>query len=210
MTAEARYAPAAGRASFTPLYDPAMRLTMRERPGGHGSETMSSPASRRGGCVVDLGAGTGTLAIPLARARPDVTVVAVDGDADVLSLAKNKPGAAAVQWCEGLATALPLTDESADRIVMSLLVHHLQLDAKRAALGEAGRVLRPTGRLHIADWGRPQDPLMRATFAAVQLLDGIDNTRDHAAGRVPRSCARPASASRPCCGCARHGAVSSC
>jgi Methyltransferase domain len=47
------------------------------------------------------------------------------------------------------------------------------------------RVLRPTGRLHIADWGRPHGPLMRTAFAALQLLDGVEGTRDHAAGRLP-------------------------
>jgi ubiquinone/menaquinone biosynthesis C-methylase UbiE len=185
MTAEARYVPAAGRAAFTRLYDPVMRLTMRERSWRPRLRDDVLAGLPSGGCVVDVGAGTGTLAIELARARPDVTVIAVDGDADVLNLAKNKPGAATVQWREGLATALPLTDASADRIVMSLLLHHLQLNAKRAALAEARRVLRATGRLQVADWGRPHDPLMRATFAAVQLLDGIDNTRDHAAGRLP-------------------------
>ena len=40
-----------------------------------------------GGYVVDVGAGTGTLAISLAQARPDVTVTAVDGDAEILARA---------------------------------------------------------------------------------------------------------------------------
>lgn len=75
---------------------------------------------------------------------------------------------------------------SADRVVMSLLLHHLGPDAKRAALSEARRVLRPGGRLHIADWGRPADRVMRAAFFALQLIDGFAGTRDHAAGRLPR------------------------
>jgi len=68
---------------------------------------------------------------------------------------------------------------------MSLLLHHLGPDGKPAALTEAHRVLRPGGRLDIADWGRPADPLMRAAFFALQLIDGFDGTRDHAAGRLP-------------------------
>ena len=46
-------------------------------------------------------------------------------------------------------------------------------------------MLRPGGLLHIADWGRPHDPFMRGAFLLLQLLDGFENTRDHAAGRLP-------------------------
>jgi hypothetical protein len=45
--------------------------------------------------------------------------------------------------------------------------------------------LRPDGRLHVADWGRPHDPVMRAGFAGVRPIDGREGTRDHAAGRPP-------------------------
>lgn len=49
---------------------------------------------------------------------------------------------------------------------------------------DARRVLRADGRLHIADWGRPQEPVMRGAFGVLQLMDGIEGTRDHAAGRL--------------------------
>jgi len=68
---------------------------------------------------------------------------------------------------------------------MSLLLHHLGPDAKRSALADARRVLRPGGRLHVADWGRPHDPIMRGAFFVLQAIDGFANTRDHAAGRLP-------------------------
>ncbi|MHB1242982.1 MAG: class I SAM-dependent methyltransferase, partial [Gaiellaceae bacterium] len=67
----------------------------------------------------------------------------------------------------------------------SLLFHHLTLDGKRATLAEARRVLRPGGELHIADWGRPHDPLMRAAFLPVQLLDGFATTADNVRGALP-------------------------
>jgi SAM-dependent methyltransferase len=68
---------------------------------------------------------------------------------------------------------------------MSLLLHHLDADGKRAALAEAHRVLRPGGSLHIADWGKPQDPLVRAGLFTLAIFDGFDGIRDHAAGRLP-------------------------
>jgi SAM-dependent methyltransferase len=183
-TAE-RYVPAAGRAAFTRAYDAILALTMRERrwrPALAEAVLAGLPAAVT---VVDVGAGTGTLAIALAAARPYARVVAVDGDQRIQALARRKRGAERVEWRLGLADRLPLPDGSADRVVMSLLLHHLGPEGKRAALAEARRVLRPGGRLHVADWGRPSGPLMRAAFLALQLVDGFDGTRDHAAGRLP-------------------------
>jgi ubiquinone/menaquinone biosynthesis C-methylase UbiE len=182
---ERRYVPAAGRLGFTRLYDPAMALTMRERmwrPRLQGMVVASLPG---GGTVVDVGAGTGTSAIALATARPDATVVAVDGDEQALALARAKAGGEQVDWCAGMAESLPVEDGGADAVVMSLLLHHLDPAAKGDALGEAARVLRPGGRLHVVDWGKPHDPSMRVGFLLLQVLDGFANTRDHAAGRLP-------------------------
>ncbi len=65
------------------------------------------------------------------------------------------------------------------------MLHHLDWGAKQRALAEMARVLRPGGRLHVADWGRPATPLLRASFFVLQILDGFAVTRDHAAGRIP-------------------------
>jgi ubiquinone/menaquinone biosynthesis C-methylase UbiE len=66
-----------------------------------------------------------------------------------------------VTWRLGLAGALELEDGGADAVVMSLLLHHLEPHAKHRALSDGRRVLRPAGRLHVADWGRPHDPVKR-------------------------------------------------
>jgi ubiquinone/menaquinone biosynthesis C-methylase UbiE len=136
-----------------------------------------------GAPVVDVGCGTGTLAIALAALG--AAVIGVDGDPEVLALARAKPGADAVQWRKGLATPLPLAGATIDRVVMSLLLHHLDAGAKRAALAEAVRVLRPGGRLHVADWGQPRDPLMRGAAWALERVDGPQGLREHLAGDVP-------------------------
>jgi ubiquinone/menaquinone biosynthesis C-methylase UbiE len=162
-----------------------MALTMRERtwrPRLQSIVVASLPAS---GTVVDVGAGTGTSAIALAAARPDAAVVAVDGDEQALAIAQSKAGGKQVDWRAGMAESLPVEDGEADVVVMSLLLHHLEPAAKGDALGEAMRVLRPGGRLHVVDWGKPRDPLMRAGFLLLRALDGFASTRDHAAGRLP-------------------------
>ena len=135
--------------------------------------------------VLDLGCGTGMLAIAIARSSERARVTGIDGDPQILRLARAKAGSDGVTYAEGPADALPFEDASFDRVVTSLLLHHLVPPVKRAALAEARRVLRPGGRLHVADFGRPQDPLMRGLFAGLQVLDGFPNTSDHPAGRIP-------------------------
>jgi ubiquinone/menaquinone biosynthesis C-methylase UbiE len=181
----ARYVPAAGRAGLTRLYDPALALTMRERRFRRLQRERVLGALPQGGTVVDVGCGTGTFAISLAGERPDATIIGVDGDPQILAAARAKAGAERVSWREGLAGELELENGSADAVVMSLLLHHLAPPVKRAALDDARRVLKPGGWLHVADWGRPHDPLMRSSFLLLQVLDGFENTRDHVAGRVP-------------------------
>lgn len=184
--ADDRYVTASGVPGLTRFYDAILAVTMREQlfRGRLTEQVLAGLAP--GALVADVGAGTGTFAIGLAAAAPASQVVAIDGDPEVLALAQAKPGAGAVEWKQGLAGELPLADASCDRVAMSLLLHHLDGEGKRAALAEAHRVLRPGGRLHIADWGRPQDPLMWAGMRTLALVDGWDGIRDHAAGNLPR------------------------
>ena len=178
-----RYVPAAGYRFLTGLYDPVLALTMREKTFRSRLQDDVLAHLPAQGLVADVGCGTGTFAVALSAAGAQV--VGVDGDRDALARATAKPGASRVAWREGMADDLPLDTASADAIVMSLLLHHLEPPGKRAALTEALRVLKPGGRLHIADWGRPRDPVMRVAFLALQFVDGFPGTQPHARGELP-------------------------
>jgi ubiquinone/menaquinone biosynthesis C-methylase UbiE len=178
-----RYVPAAGRRAFTGLYDPVVALTMREATFRGRLRAQLLDGLPPAGAIVDVGCGTGTLAIALAAGG--ATVTGIDGDPEVLAIAEAKPGADAVMWREGSATALPIAGESVDRVVMSLVLHHLGAQERRAALVEAGRVLRPGGRLHVADWGPPRGLAGRAGAWLLSRIDEAQSLREHLAGRVP-------------------------
>lgn len=181
---EPRYVKANGRFLPTSLYDRSIAVTMRE--GAWRPRLVSEVLAGEPEAVLDLGCGSGTLAIALAAAPGAHTVTGIDGDPEILDLARAKSGAEPVEWVEGHANELPFPDASFDRVVTSLLLHHLERPVKRAALKEARRVVRPGGRLHVADFGKSQDPLMRLLFAGLQVFDGFANTADHPAGRLPR------------------------
>lgn len=183
------YIPAGGRVAFlTPLYDRTMALTMREevfRPRLLAQTVAGHPAR-----VLEVGCGTGSFTVRVAAALPEAEVIGLDPDAEVLARARTKDRTGRVEWIEGFASPLPFADESFDRVVASLVLHHLDDDAKHQALREARRVLRPGGRLHIADWGRPSGLLIWCTFTLLRALDGFEATRAHAAGELAQAVER--------------------
>ena len=67
----------------------------------------------------------------LKRAHPDAEVTGMDGDPQVLNIAREKSRGTNIQWDEGLASSLPYPDSVFDRVVTSLVIHHLITDDKR-------------------------------------------------------------------------------
>jgi ubiquinone/menaquinone biosynthesis C-methylase UbiE len=183
MATEQRYLPATGRIPLTSLYDPVIALTTRER--AFRSAVVAAVVAEQPAAVLDVGAGTGTLAIALAKALPAATVSGVDGDAQILARARRKAADTGITFVEGRAEQLPFGDASFDALTTTLMLHHLTTETKQAALDDARRVLRRGGKLVIADWGRPQDHLMAMAFHVVRLLDGYEPTRANAEGRLP-------------------------
>jgi len=84
-----------------------------------------------------------------------------------------------------LSYKLPYSDESFDRVFSTLLFHHLTKDNKIRTLHEVFLVLRSKGEVHVADWGKASNPLMRAMFYMVQILDGFETTSDNVNGLLP-------------------------
>lgn len=179
------YVPAAGRKGYEAAYDLIIATTMRERTfrGSLAGQVLAGAPAGRALEVADIGCGTGTFAIELARAG--ASVQAIDGDPGILARARAKDTEARVTWRLGRADSIPLASDSVDRVVFSLVLHHLSDAVKAAALDEARRVLRPGGRVHIADWGPPRDRLMRFAFRQLQRVDGKANTQSLADGALP-------------------------
>lgn len=102
--------------------------------------------------VLEIGSGTGNLTLHTKRSHPGVDVVGVDPDPLALTRARRKlNGENGIRFDHGYAQKLPYPDGEFDRVLSSLMLHHLDSDAKAAALAEAFRVLRPGGRLHLVD-----------------------------------------------------------
>ena len=178
-----RFVPALGFHRLTALYDPLIRAwgaMSRMR-----SSVIDALDLRPGLRLLELGSGSGRLAIEIKRRHPEVTIDAVDADLSMVTRAKRNAARAGVSisFHEGCMTRLPELG-TFDRIYSTMVFHHLLPAAKQEALTDAKRVLRPDGSFVVADFGRPRDALQLALFSLVQQpLDGYANTAPHRDGR---------------------------
>ena len=185
-TEQRGYLPALRFSALTRIYDPVVALTSRERRFKELLVEQAAPAP--GQRILDLGCGTGTLAIQVKQREPDAEVVGLDADPAMLSQAREKAERAGVELTltEGFSNELPFEGGSFDRVLSTLFFHHLDPEPKRQTAREIARVLRKGGELHVADWGKPSDPVMAVAFLGIRLLDGFDNTADNVHGELPR------------------------
>jgi len=179
------YIPALKYDWLTPLYDPLVRWTLRESTFKR--HLVKQAGIDRGHRVLDLGCGTGTLALLIKSHYPKAEVFGLDADPKVLAVARAKAAKAGliVRLDHGMAFELPYPDASFDRVISSLLFHHLTRENKERTLKEIFRVLRQGGELHVADWGKARNWPMRVAFLLVQMLDGFETTADNVNGLLP-------------------------
>jgi ubiquinone/menaquinone biosynthesis C-methylase UbiE len=180
-----QFVPALRFAAFTRVYDPVVAVTSRET--AFKRRLLEHARIKDGESVLDLACGTGTLAIEIKKDQPKAKVSGIDGDRSILirARAKAKEAGVKIDFQRGLSNDLPYEGRSFDVVVSTLFFHHLTVEAKADTAEEIKRVLRLGGRVLIADWGRPQDPLMRMMFLNVQFLDGFRNTASNVAGKLP-------------------------
>ena len=172
--------------ALTPHYDTIIRRLLPEMEFKRCLAQAARIASSHR--VLDLGCGTATLTIVLKTMHPQAEIVGMDPDPRILAIAREKIAKAGLDIAldPGMAGNLPYDDGSFDRVVSSLVLHHLSSEQKRRALREGFRVLKSGGELHVADWGRPPNRLIRAAFLIEQLVDGFENTSDNVRGRLPQ------------------------
>jgi ubiquinone/menaquinone biosynthesis C-methylase UbiE len=179
------FVPALRFHALTRVYDRVLALSLDEER--HKQALVAQAQLVPGMEVLDLGCGTGTLTLALEGAALGLKVTGLDLDPEALAIARRKAreAGAGVTFVQGSATDPPLDPGRFDRVVTSLLLHHLDRARKQRCLRAVRALLRPGGELHVLDWGRPQDPWMALAFVPVRLLDGLAPTRDNVQGDLP-------------------------
>lgn len=130
--------------------------------------------------VLDVGTGTGAVALRAAPLVRGGEVIGVDISRHMLDIAKQRAQAAQLDnttFVEGRAEELPIEDNSVDRVLASLSLMY-SLD-RAASAHEFARVLRPGGRVVAAFWAGPEEndivrfQMMAGSFAPEPPAPGV-------------------------------------
>ncbi len=121
-------------------------------------------APHSGGRYLDVGCGTGDLAIEVCRQAPGARVVGIDPSAAMRAIAARKAQRAGVAdrvtFDDGDATALAFEKSAFDGVISAFCLRNIADQAK--AFAEMRRTLTPGGRAVILELTRPQGWLVRA------------------------------------------------
>ena len=182
---EAGFTPALGHSALTPLYDLAIRVLTREHRWREVLVEQINP--KDGESILDVGCGTGTLAIMLKRRSPRARIVGLDPDPAVLATAEEKASRAGVEieWRLGFARDAAAFGEF-DQVVSTLVFHQVPPEEKLGGIQAMFDAARDGGSVHIADYCRQPDWLMRQLFRIIQTVDGKPNTQANADGAVEK------------------------
>jgi len=105
--------------------------------------------------VLEIGCGTGGLAVELARAAgPKGRTCAIDPSAPMIAETRRKAARAGVTVDARIAPVerLPFEDGSFDLVFGTLMLHHLPAQTLADGMREVLRVLVPGGLLRVADF----------------------------------------------------------
>ena len=142
-------------------YDLKLKVASRGRERRFRRRQVELARLQPGESALDIGCGTGTLAIEAARAvGSDGRVCGVDPSVELLGRARKKARRAGVEieFATAGGERLPFEDASFDAVLCTLVFHHLPGSVIHDTFAEIRRVLRPSGRLLVVDIGGTQDP----------------------------------------------------
>ena len=130
----------------------------------------------RTGTMLDLGAGTGEIALDAKRGNPGLRVVALDLTADMMKVGREKPTGREIGWVNADALTLPFADGSFDIVTSGYLMRNVP-DVFRA-FREQLRVVRRGGRVACLDTCPPRDNILKPFISlyfryGIPLLGGI-------------------------------------
>ncbi len=116
-----------------------------------------------GNTVLDVACGSGNLTLTAQTyAGPNGMVYGIDASPEMIDVAKRKAAKAGspVVFQIGLAEKLDFPESTFDVVISRLAVHHLPDDLKERAFAEILRVLKPGGRVLIADFVQPSNHVL--------------------------------------------------
>jgi ubiquinone/menaquinone biosynthesis C-methylase UbiE len=128
-----------------------------------------------GDAVLDVGCGTGEVTLLAKTRAKNGQVNGIDPAPEMIAVARKKAARKGLEidFRVGVIESLPFPDAGLDVVTSSLMMHHLPEDLKVRGLAEIYRVLKPGGRLLIADFMRPTGAFLNHVFIAFTRHQGL-------------------------------------
>ncbi len=170
-----KYVPALRYRFLTPFYDTLLKWFMREDV--FKLRLIDQAGLKAGMRLLDLGCGTATLTLMVKQMHPQVEVIGLDGDREILSIARNKVGQAglSISFDLGMAFELPYPENYFDRVISSMVMHHLTAENKGRTMREIRRVLKRQGEFHMVDFGAPVNVYARITASVMRKFEDVND-----------------------------------
>ncbi len=152
------------------FYDVVTGLLMLGQEPAVRAMTVDLAAVQPGERVLEVGCGTGSLALAAARrAGASGKVYGIDPDPVMINVARKKATQARldVTFEVGLIEKLPFDASEFDVVLSSLMLHHLPDDLQALGLAEVRRVLKPGGRFLAVDFEPPTSPLAQKLLSHI-------------------------------------------
>jgi len=160
---------------WAPYYDALVNVLMLGQVRRGRALTVDQALLKPGENVLDVGCGTGGVTIPAKiRVGEKGSVAGIDPAPEMVAVARRKASRAGLEidFRVGVIEALPFPDKTFDAVTSSAMMHHLPEHLRVKGLAEVWRVLKPGGRLLIADIMRPTSSLARF-FTSLALHPGL-------------------------------------
>jgi ubiquinone/menaquinone biosynthesis C-methylase UbiE len=145
---------------FPRIYDLIVLVLTRGRDRAYRQDLLDLAGVSQGSRLLDVGCGTGTLAIAAwRRSQPVGSVVGVDISEKMLAAARRKAGRAGldIPFLQADAAELPFEDACFDIVTITTVMHMVPEERRRSCLREAFRVLNPGGRVLLIDYAGRRD-----------------------------------------------------
>ena len=146
-------------ASIAPRYDLMNRLMTLGQDRAWRREVVRRAAFAAGQRVLDIGTGTGDIALEAVRQAPGILAVGADFSPEMMRVGRSRAGGAQVRWVVADALYLPFARGSFEAVTSGYLLRNVPDVAQ--ALAEQHRVLRTEGRVVCLDTTPPPRNLLR-------------------------------------------------
>ena len=169
---------------WAPYYDMVTNLLILGQARRLRKMTVDLALIKPGDHVLDVGCGTGEVTLGAKKHVKQGAVYGIDPAPEMIAVARKKAARKKldIDFRVGVIEALPFPDSSIDVVTSSLMMHHLPENLKMRGLAEIYRVLKPGGRLLIADFMRPTGSFFNHLFIAFtrhqRLQKGIEDLQD--------------------------------